>query len=106
MLIDTHCHLDFDRYNEDRNDVVQRALDAGVERIIIPAVDLGKIEGVLKIADQFKEVFAAVGIHPNSTAALPDNWLYEVEDLADHPKVLAIGEIGLDYYWDASPKAV
>lgn len=106
MLIDTHCHLDFDRYDDDRSDVVQRALDAGIERIIIPAVDLEKIEGVLKVADQFDGVYAAVGIHPNSTASLPDGWLYEIEAFADHPKVLAIGEIGLDYYWDASPKEV
>lgn len=104
MLVDTHCHLDFDRYDEDRDAVVQRALDAGVTRIIIPAVDLEKIPQVLEIADRYAGVYAAVGVHPNSTANLPDGWLYQIEEFAEHPKAIAIGEIGVDYYWDDSPK--
>lgn len=106
MLVDTHCHLDFDRYDEDRDAVIERAFEVGVERIIIPAVDLELIPNILKLTERYAGVFAAVGIHPNSTAALPDGWLYEIENFAEHDNVVAIGEIGLDYYWDKSPKAV
>ncbi len=106
MFIDTHCHLDFDRFDADRDLVVQRAVDAGVTRIIVPAVDLQNGRTVLQLADQYPGVYAAVGIHPNSTAEWQDDWLSVLRDWARHHKVVAIGEIGLDYYWDDSPAAV
>lgn len=106
MLIDSHCHLDFVRFDEDRDAVVQRALNAGVTRIIVPALDLNNCRAVLKLADRYEGVFAAVGIHPNSSAGWQDNWIGVLRDLAQHDKVVAIGEIGLDYYWDKSPKPV
>jgi len=106
MMIDTHCHLDFDRFDEDRKAVVQRALDAGVTQIIIPALDLKNCSTVLKIAEQFPGVFAAIGVHPNSTANWQDSWVGILRDLAQHDKVVAIGEIGLDFYWKKSPKDV
>lgn len=106
MLIDTHCHLDFDRFNEDREAVVERAAAAGVERIIIPALDLDNCPAVLALTDQFNQLSAAVGVHPNSTADWQDNWIDLIRSFAQHQKVLAIGEIGLDYYWDRSPKPV
>lgn len=106
MLIDTHCHLDFDRFDEDRDAVVARALAAGVTRIIVPAVDRDNCEAVLALAEQYEGVFAAVGVHPNSTAGWQDDWLDRLRELAGHDKVVAIGEIGLDYYWDKSPPAV
>lgn len=101
MLIDTHCHLDFDRFDEDREAVVERALEAGLSHIIIPAVDLERIPAILDLADQYPDhVLTAVGIHPNSTAALPSDYIFQLEEFAEHPSVVAIGEIGLDYYWD------
>lgn len=106
MLVDTHCHLDFHHYDEDRAQVIERALAAGVERIIIPAVDLDIIPRILDLVDTSPYLYAAVGIHPNSTADLPDDWLIRLEDYALHEKVVAIGEIGLDYYWDRAPVAV
>lgn len=107
MLVDTHCHLDFDSFDEDRDATIQRALDSGVTHIIIPAVDFEKIPAVLALADRYDGIiFTAVGIHPNATANLPADWLYQIEDFADHPSVVAIGEIGLDYHWDHSPHAV
>jgi TatD DNase family protein len=106
MLIDTHCHLDFERFDEDRQAVVQRAAEAGVERIVMPALDLENCRAVLALTEQFEGVFAAVGIHPNSSAEWQDNWIDEIRAFAGHEKVVAIGEIGLDYYWDSSPKAV
>ena len=106
MLVDTHCHLDFDRFDEDREAVVARAVAAGVERIIVPALDLANCPVVLSLAEQFEQVYAAAGVHPNSTAEWQDDWLKQIRLFAQHEKVVAVGEIGLDYYWDRSPKTV
>lgn len=104
MLIDTHCHLDFERFNEDRRAVVDRAMQAGVQRIIIPGLDLRNCTAVLKLTEQYENAYAAVGVHPNSTAQWQDDWIDELRQLAGHKKVVAIGEIGLDNYWDKSPQ--
>jgi TatD DNase family protein len=104
MLIDTHCHLDFDRFDADRDEVIRRALEAGVARMIVPAIDLENCTAVLRLTEQYESLFAAVGVHPNSTAVLPPNWLETVKAFARRDKVVAIGEIGLDYYWDDAPK--
>jgi TatD DNase family protein len=106
MLIDTHCHLDFERFDDDRDAVVARAQEAGVGRIIVPALDLDNAEIVLKLAEKYAGVFAAVGVHPNSAANWQDSWLRALRELAAHPKVVAIGEIGLDYYRDHCPPAI
>lgn len=104
MLVDTHCHLDFDRFDEDRDEMIQRAVEAGVRKMIVPAVDLETIPQVLALTEKSQWLYAAVGVHPNSTANLPENWLEQIREYAAHHKVIAIGEIGLDYYWDNSPK--
>lgn len=106
MLIDTHCHLDFDWFDADRDAVVQRAADAGVTQIVVPGLDLDNGRSILTLTEKYDGVFAAVGIHPNSSVAWQDGWIDVLRDLAQHPKVVAIGEIGLDYYWDKSPKDV
>jgi TatD DNase family protein len=106
MLIDTHCHLDFDRFDDDREAVVRRAEEAGVRRIIVPALDLQNCQNVLDLASKYAHVYAAVGVHPNSTSAWEASWLDQVRRFAHHPKVVAIGEIGIDYYWDDSPKEI
>ncbi len=103
MLVDTHCHLDFHRFDGDRDEVVARALEAGVSRIVVPALDLDNCAAVLALADRYPSVFAAVGVHPNSTALWSDGWIETLRELAAHDKVVAIGEIGLDYHWDKSP---
>lgn len=106
MIVDTHCHLDFHQFADDLDEVIARAVESGVRKMIVPAVDLVDIPRVLALSDRYQYVYTAVGIHPNSTADLPSNWLDQLRDYADHPKVIAIGEIGLDYYWNASPKEV
>lgn len=106
MLIDTHCHLDFERFDEDRDEVIARAVEAGVRRIIVPALDLDNCRTVLELAEKYEAVYAAVGVHPNSSAGWEDGWLEQLREAAAHDKVVAIGEIGLDYYWDKSPKEV
>ncbi len=105
MLIDTHCHLNFDSYDGDREAVLQRAADVGVTRIIIPSVDLVTGQEGLDLAERYPGVYAAAGVHPNSTAEFTEADLALISAQAAHPKVVAIGEIGLDYHWDESPKA-
>lgn len=105
-LIDTHCHLDFSAYDDIRAAVIQEAADAGVTRIINPGVDLPRTQAALALADAYPGVYAAVGIHPNSTVGFSDDVLAQVRALVAHPKVVAIGEIGIDYYWDDAPKEV
>jgi TatD DNase family protein len=105
LLIDTHCHLNFDTYEPDRAEVVARAAAAGVTRIIIPGVDVATTREALALAAQYpSQVFAAAGVHPNSTADFDDSTLAEIETLAQQPHIVSVGEIGLDYYRDRSPK--
>jgi TatD DNase family protein len=105
-MIDTHCHLNFDAFDADREAIVQQAAEANVSRIIIPAVDLPTSQQAIALAERYAGVYAAVGIHPNSTAGFTPQDLNALRRLAEHPRVVAIGEIGLDYYWDYSPPAV
>jgi TatD DNase family protein len=104
-LIDTHCHLNFHSYNDDRDDVIARAADAGVTCIINPGIDVATSREALGLAAHYSCVSAAVGIHPSSTAGFDSDTLSIIESLASQAKVVAIGEIGLDYYWDKSPKS-
>lgn len=104
MLIDTHCHINFDRYDKDRDAVIQRAQDVGVTRIIIPAVDLTSCTQLIDLCNQYEGIYGAVGIHPNSTVNFEADTLNTLKSLAHTDKVIAIGEIGLDYHWDKSPK--
>ncbi len=103
-LIDTHCHIDFDSYDDDREVVLSRAAEAGVTRIINPAIDLETSAGIIKQAARYPEVFATVGIHPNSTADFEPAMIERLGELAAQARIVSIGEIGLDYYWDKSPK--
>ena len=102
-LFDTHCHLDFESFTNDIEAVIERAAEAGVTRMIVPALDLENAAAVLALAERFPGVYAAVGVHPNSAAGWRDEWLDRLRELAQHPKVVAIGEIGLDYHWDKTP---
>jgi len=105
-LIDTHCHIDFDAYDEDRDAVIQRAAENGITRILNPGTDISTSQAAIQLADQYDGFYAAVALHPNSTATWSPEAIATLEHLAAHEKVVAIGEIGLDYYWDKSPKNV
>ncbi|MCK4741020.1 MAG: TatD family hydrolase [Anaerolineales bacterium] len=102
-LVDTHCHLNLSAYDADREEVLDRARLAGVERILIPGVDLQTSQIAIELAEKHDEVFAAVGIHPHYVSGWSEALADEIASLAQSPKVVAIGEIGLDYYRNLSP---
>jgi len=104
LMIDTHCHLNFDSYDDDRDAVIKSAAAAGVTRVVIPAVDLETSDQALVLSSEYEGIFAAVGVHPNSTGDFDQNTVPEIERRSHDANVIAIGEIGLDYYWDKSPK--
>ena len=105
LMVDTHCHLNFDSYNEDREAVIERAAQAGVTRILIPAVDMETCEEAMALAAKYEGIYAAVGVHPNSTADFGMSMIESLREWSQGKRVVSIGEIGLDYYWDKSPKA-
>jgi TatD DNase family protein len=103
-LVDSHCHLNLDLFDGDRGDVVARAEAAGVRAIINPGIDLVQSRAALDLARRVPIVHAAVGIHPNSSGAVSEADIDVLRTLAVEPGVLAIGEIGLDFYWhDVEP---
>jgi TatD DNase family protein len=104
MLIDSHCHLTFDAFDNDRQDVLARAAGAGVAAFINPATHLGDSRQIVTISNKIPNLFAAIGVHPNETAGFDGSVLADLRELSNHHQVVAIGEIGLDYYWDAAPR--
>ncbi len=103
LLVDTHCHLDLEQFDADRAEVLERSRAAGVSRLLIPGIDLTNCRRAVALAEQYPEVYVAVGIHPNSTADFSSETLAELRDLAQHPKVVALGEVGIDLYWQRVP---
>ena len=105
-LIDSHCHLDSQEFDADREEVIDRALAAGVEHMMAIGTGNGPpdLEAGIRIADKYPCFYATVGIHPHDAAKASPADLRRVSDLLAHPKVLAVGEIGLDYHYDFSPR--
>ncbi len=99
-MIDSHCHIDLEQFDEDRAAVLARARAAGVGVIVIPGIDLVQNRQALQLAEQADDLFVAVGVHPNSADGCTGESMAELRTLAAQRKVVAIGEIGLDYYWD------
>ena len=108
MLVDSHAHLDDPRFNSDREDVLRRAWNAGIRRILTIGNGVGP-DGMgcgIPIAAAYDWIFTSVGIHPHDASKVQDHHLSLMEELSAHPKVLAIGETGLDYHYDNSPREV
>lgn len=104
MYIDTHTHLFFKNFDEDRDEVIQNALDAGVKYMLVPGTDIETSKQAIALAEKYESVYAAIGVHPHDTKDWDDALIDELRELAMHEKVVAIGEIGLDYFYDFSPK--
>ena len=102
-MIDTHCHLDAEAFHQEIDAVLQRATDSGVERMLTVGTTLESSEAAIVLSNRYKSVRAIVGIHPNYAQAVkPGDW-EKIEELATHPAVVAVGETGLDKYWDHTP---
>jgi TatD DNase family protein len=108
MLIDSHAHLDDPRFDSDRADVLQRAWDAGIRKVLTIGNGSGpdQMGCGIPIADAHEWVYTSVGVHPHDAVKVEDRHYTQMEELAKHPKVVAIGETGLDYYYDNSPRDV
>jgi TatD DNase family protein len=102
MLIDTHAHIYVDRFSHDFEAMLGRAREAGVEEIVMPAIDIPSIERALELAGRFDGLFVMAGLHPSEVKDASDADFERVVELAKEEKVVAIGESGLDYYWDRS----
>ena len=104
MLFDTHAHYDDSRFDGDRDELLRSLPGEGVGLVLNPGCDLASSRKAVACADTYPHVYAAAGIHPENIEGVPDEQveeeLREIEALAAHPKVRAVGEIGLDYYWE------
>lgn len=106
MLFDTHMHVNAEQFADDRDEVIKRAFDTGVKYMVIVGFDRETIPLAIEIAEQYETIYAAVGWHPVDAIDMTDEELAWIEELSAHPKVVAIGETGLDYHWDKSPKEI
>ena len=102
---DSHCHLNDEAYAEDLISVIAKAKEAGVSRMLCIGYDIVSSKKAVKIASSFEGVYAAIGIHPENRDGLSLDCLEEIEEMAKHEKVIAIGEVGLDYHWYKDPES-
>lgn len=106
MLFDTHAHYDDEKFALDKDEVIEKAYRSGVSYIINAATDIKSCEESLAFARKYEYVYAAVGIHPHEVGKVDENTLSRIAQLAKEDKVVAIGEIGLDYYYDTAPREI
>jgi TatD DNase family protein len=103
MFFDTHAHYDDEKFDLDRDAVLSSMPEAGIGRIVNPGCTVASSQAAIALAEQYDFVYAAVGIHPENCDGVTDADFDAIRTLASHPKVVAIGEIGLDYYWPENP---
>ncbi|WP_042354620.1 TatD family hydrolase [Bacillus rubiinfantis] len=106
MLFDTHAHLNDEQYNDDLQEVIARAQQAGVENMVVVGFDQATITKAMELAEAYDFIYACVGWHPVDAIDMTDADLQWIEELSAHRKVVALGEMGLDYHWDKSPKDI
>jgi len=106
MMIDTHCHINDIKYDLDVKEVISRAIESGVEKMICVGTDLKTSEKAIELADKYSEIYATVGYHPHESKEAQKGYLYEFEEMSKNPKVVAIGESGLDYHYNISPENI
>ncbi len=107
-LVDSHCHLDNEQFADDLDDVLARAAEAGVERMLAIGTGDGppELDRAVRLAERYQQVFATVGVHPHDAAKATARTFDDLRALIREPKVLALGEIGLDFHYDFSPRDV
>ncbi len=104
FLIDVHAHLEDEKFSEDVRETIERASAAGIKKIINAGCSIPECEQIIKLAETFPECFCLVGVHPHNAKEFDDSNLKTIEEYTKHNKVLGIGEIGLDYFYDFAPK--
>ena len=104
MFVDTHAHLFYPNFDGELDDVIQRAKDSGVDYIIVPATDLDSCAKVIELTQKYDFIYGTVGVHPHDTKDWDQSFIPKIEEFAKQEKIVAIGEIGLDYFYDFSPK--
>ncbi len=105
-MIDTHCHLEMDAFNDDRESVIKRAREAGNEALITVGSDIKGCKGAVGLAEKYDFIYATVGMHPHDAKDLTEDAFTQIREWSEHIKVVAIGEIGLDYHYDLSPREI
>lgn len=106
MLFDTHVHLNAEQFNDDLQEVIDRAIAEGVTNMVVVGFDELTINKAIELAEKYDFIHASVGWHPVDAIDMTPEHLEWLKELASHPKVVALGEMGLDYYWDKSPKEI
>jgi TatD DNase family protein len=106
VMIDTHAHLDFPQYDPDRDEVIRSGFENGLEAIVNIGTDLESSRKSIELAEKHEHIYASVGVHPHESKNCPGDYIARLEGMAAHEKVVAIGEIGLDYYRDLSPRDI
>jgi len=106
MFFDTHAHYDDKRFNDDRDELLCSMADAGVSLILNSGSSLRSSKFGVRLADKYSFVYASVGVHPHDAKSMGNETIFELEKLLEHPKAVAVGEIGLDYHYDFSPRDV
>ncbi|MEW8974433.1 MAG: TatD family hydrolase [Tissierellaceae bacterium] len=106
MLIDSHVHLDDERFDGDRDILIKSLKSNGIELVINIGADMKSSVDSIELAKRYDNIYAAIGVHPHSASEMTENTLDELRDMAKEDKVIAIGEIGLDYYYDNSPRDI
>lgn len=104
MLIDSHCHLDFPEFVEDRDDVIRRAREVGVRLMLTISTKITEADKIISLAEAYEDLVCSIGIHPHEAGSEPETSADELARIAAHPKVVGIGETGLDYYYEHSPR--
>ena len=106
MFIDSHAHIQLDRFDSDRSVVIERAKNSQVSIILVVGFDISTSHLAMELADRYDHIYATVGLHPHDAKRFTPQTLREIALLAEHPKVVALGEMGLDYHRNLSPKSV
>ncbi|WP_185982541.1 TatD family hydrolase [Aureimonas mangrovi] len=106
FIVDSHCHLDFPDFAEERDAIVQRAGDAGVQLMVTISTYVSRIEGLIALTDRYPNIYASIGTHPQNAAIESDVPAERLVEISTHPKIVAIGEAGLDYHYDNAPRDV
>lgn len=106
MLIDSHAHLDGESFDEDRDALIKSFKDSGVEAVVVPGSDMESSRKIVELVKVYENIYGAVGVHPHEVAGLTESDIDELRKLAGNGKIVAIGEIGLDYYYEYSPRDV